>query len=78
MGKAFAQTCAIALNDGTGFQSATQPLGHLHPHSPTADPEITFRRVNLFICVWSKGHLYINYWKKDITERVLPSGSALA
>ena len=39
MGKAFAQTCAIALNDGTGFQSATQPLGHLHPHSPTADPD---------------------------------------
>ena len=25
-----------------------------------ADPEIFFGGVNLFICVWSKGHFYIN------------------
>ena len=27
---------------------------------PRADPEIFFGGVNLFICVWSKGHFYIN------------------
>ena len=27
--------------------------------SPRVDPEIFFGGVNLFICVWSKGHFYI-------------------